>query len=207
MAVFIFCATSFAWRTYVRYKLRGRAIDVQPLPIAAVRNSTPVLLFFAALMFSTLCIFIRCCFRVAELSGGWAGPLMQNQVLFIVFESVMVFLAGTALAIFHPCWCLRSILESEGGLHVQRLRDMRSFVVRPFCGNRPRANAISEGSQDDEVLRQQASQQINNENQTSSARWQISTQPQPRSRPVLGLNTVIGSGPYPAAGHTPYPSQ
>ena len=39
---------------------------------------------------SALCIFARCCFRVAELSQGYHGPLLKKQGLFIGLEGVYV---------------------------------------------------------------------------------------------------------------------
>jgi hypothetical protein len=32
--------------------------------------------------------FIRCAYRVAEMSGGWRNPIMQDQVVFIVLDGV-----------------------------------------------------------------------------------------------------------------------
>ncbi|KAF3765132.1 RTA1-domain-containing protein [Cryphonectria parasitica EP155] len=155
MATFICSAVDFTLRTYLRYKLQGQEALEQAVSNTAVRSSTPFRLFLAALIFATLCIFTRCCFRVAELSGGWTGPLMKKQVLFIVFESTMVFLASVALVVFHPGWCFKIMLEGEGGLGLSRLRQFR-----PFRGNRPRANAVSEGSVDDGVLQRQISGQM-----------------------------------------------
>lgn len=49
---------------------------------------------FKLFMWSTsiayLCIFARCCYRVAELSGGWGNPIMKDEPVFIVFDSVYV---------------------------------------------------------------------------------------------------------------------
>ena len=63
--------------------------------------------FLCALALSTVCIFIRSIFRVAELSEGWEGALIKNQKLFIGLEGVMVTIAVLSLNAFHPGLCFR----------------------------------------------------------------------------------------------------
>jgi hypothetical protein len=58
-----------------------------------------------ALAFATLFIFIRSCFRVAELSSGFASALANDQVTFMVLEGAMIVLASLALTVFHPGRC------------------------------------------------------------------------------------------------------
>ena len=52
--------------------------------------------------FSTLCIFIRCVYRVAELSGGFNGKLANQQETFMTLEGLMMVLAAMALTIYNP---------------------------------------------------------------------------------------------------------
>jgi hypothetical protein len=61
--------------------------------------------FICALLIATICIFIRSIFRVAELSGGFHGPLDNQQITYMVLEGVMVIIASTALTVFHPGPC------------------------------------------------------------------------------------------------------
>ena len=61
--------------------------------------------FIGALGLATVCIFIRSVFRVAELSGGFHGPLDNQQATYMVLEGVMVITASTALTLFHPGPC------------------------------------------------------------------------------------------------------
>ncbi|KAH7410066.1 RTA-like protein [Phaeosphaeria sp. MPI-PUGE-AT-0046c] len=63
--------------------------------------------FLAALSMSTLCIFMRCVFRVAELSGGWSGDLMRKQHYFIGLEGAVIVVAVLMLNMFHPGLCLK----------------------------------------------------------------------------------------------------
>lgn len=55
-----------------------------------------------ALALATITIFIRCVYRVAELQGGFAGKLANDEVVFMVFEGPMIMAAVIALTIFHP---------------------------------------------------------------------------------------------------------
>lgn len=48
----------------------------------------PFLAFAIPLGLAFICIFVRCAYRVAELSGGWSGDMMHDEVPFVVFEGV-----------------------------------------------------------------------------------------------------------------------
>ena len=81
---------------------------------------------------ATLTIYVRSCFRVAELRGGFDGSLANNQVLFMVLEGAMVSYAAIILTIMHPgpvfkhFWKVHTAKESisnqEGG-HSLKSRD------------------------------------------------------------------------------------
>ena len=58
--------------------------------------------FICGLCLATLTIFIRSVFRVAELSGGFRGPLANNQISFMILEGVMIIIATSCLTILHP---------------------------------------------------------------------------------------------------------
>jgi hypothetical protein len=47
-------------------------------------------------------ILIRCSFRVAELSEGFKGKVANNEVLFIIFEGVMMAICVCVLTVAHP---------------------------------------------------------------------------------------------------------
>ena len=74
---------------------------------ALLRGSPKFRAFLVALGLATFCIFIRSIYRVAELSEGWNGALIQNQHLFIGFEGAMVVVAVLVLNMFHPGYCFR----------------------------------------------------------------------------------------------------
>ena len=56
---------------------------------------------------ATVCIFIRCVFRVAELSGGFNGDFANNQASFMVLEGLMIVLATIAITAYHPGRCFQ----------------------------------------------------------------------------------------------------
>lgn len=58
--------------------------------------------FICGLCLATLTIFIRSVYRVAELSGGFRGPLANNQVSFMILEGVMIIIATSCLTFLHP---------------------------------------------------------------------------------------------------------
>jgi hypothetical protein len=62
-------------------------------------------LFAAGLVLAFLTIFTRCCYRIAEMAGGWANPIMQNETDFVVLDGVMVLIASLCLTILHPGFC------------------------------------------------------------------------------------------------------
>ena len=68
-----------------------------------LRQNASFKMFLYALPFATLCIFVRCCFRVGELSEGFGGPVFRGgQVTFMVLEGTMIGAAVLALTIAHP---------------------------------------------------------------------------------------------------------
>ncbi|KAE9394561.1 RTA1 like protein [Gymnopus androsaceus JB14] len=56
----------------------------------------------AALIFSTVCLFIRAVYRTIELANGWTGRIISTQVYFNVLDGTMIILAIYTLNIAHP---------------------------------------------------------------------------------------------------------
>ncbi|EEH10300.1 parasitic phase-specific protein PSP-1 [Histoplasma capsulatum G186AR] len=102
LAVFILLAVDFAIRTLRR--MRSIGVEALDPNHAALRSSFAFRSFLVALCLATLFIFIRCVYRIAELSDGWDGPLLKDEPLFIGLESVMIVLAVLVLNAFHPGW-------------------------------------------------------------------------------------------------------
>lgn len=101
----------FALRTVKRMRTMGEAaLDSTH---AKLRASLKFRVFLVVLALSTLCIFIRSIYRVAELGEGWEGALIKNQHLFIGFEGAMVIVAVLVMNFFHPGYCFREGYEPK----------------------------------------------------------------------------------------------
>ncbi|KAF9479963.1 RTA1-domain-containing protein [Pholiota conissans] len=55
-----------------------------------------------ALVFTTLCLFIRGVYRIIELSGGWNGRILRTQIYFNVLDGMMVILTIYTTNFIHP---------------------------------------------------------------------------------------------------------
>lgn len=139
MLIFMLVTADLALNTLRRSRRLGAAAALDQDPtLSAVRASRLFRAFLAALALSFVCIFIRCVFRVAELSGGWTGPLMRRQDLFIAFESAMIATAVLLLNVLHPAWACAPLLEGVGGLHVCGRRGAREKKGARPAGAAPR---------------------------------------------------------------------
>ena len=111
LLAFILLAMDFAWRTH-----RGRTRLGQVLPGPQRGNlgrSWAFKAFLVALSLSTLCIFTRCVFRVAELSQGWDGHLANTQKYFIGLEGAIIVASVLLLNLFHPGFCFKGAMEAR----------------------------------------------------------------------------------------------
>jgi hypothetical protein len=118
--IFMLFSVDFAISTYRRSKSLGASAFDQNPNFVALRSDWKFKGFLGALTLSTICIFWRSVYRVAELAQGWTGELIGRQDLFIAFEGVMVTVAMLALNLFHPALCFKEGLEGEGGLGSRR---------------------------------------------------------------------------------------
>jgi RTA1 like protein len=78
MTFFILLAAEYVWR------VRRIEKDTPRLPV----SKTKLLLFATFFSLAVICIFIRCIYRVIELSQGWEGELIKDETAFIVLEGV-----------------------------------------------------------------------------------------------------------------------
>ncbi|KAI9876974.1 MAG: hypothetical protein M1830_005130 [Pleopsidium flavum] len=95
LSLFIALCGEFAWR------VSHNKHDLEPA-YAELRASKVWKFFLIGLGISTITIFIRSCFRVAELSQGFQGKLANQQVTFMILEGAMIVIASIALTIPHP---------------------------------------------------------------------------------------------------------
>lgn len=87
---FVACVIDYALRSrnvWMNYTLSGR-----------------FKIFCTFLGFATLLIWIRCCYRVYELSQGYSdtSAALRDEPLFIGLESCMVIVAAYCLIVAHP---------------------------------------------------------------------------------------------------------
>lgn len=115
LLIFIVLSTDFALRTYRAVREKGVSGALDPTH-AKLRSSKIFRGFLAALIFATLCIFTRSVYRVAELSEGWSGKLIQTQRYFIGLEGAIVAAGVLALNVFHPGYCFREGYERKGDM-------------------------------------------------------------------------------------------
>ncbi|KAI5302566.1 hypothetical protein KEM55_001017, partial [Ascosphaera atra] len=75
-------------------------------PIMATNqvNRTQFAMWAIPFALAILTIFTRCCYRVAELSGGWTGHLIREQGTFIGLEGVLVVVGTLFLNVSHPAF-------------------------------------------------------------------------------------------------------
>lgn len=85
LVVFIFLTLGFIVRTMQSRALQEKEMGARPkLPIRRDRLVTFAVPFTVAIV----TIFTRCVYRVAELSGGWDGDLIHEEVTFVILEGV-----------------------------------------------------------------------------------------------------------------------
>ncbi|KAI8937942.1 hypothetical protein NX059_005625 [Plenodomus lindquistii] len=106
LCLFIGLALDFAFRTYRRISKFGASSTLDESH-AELRASWVFKGFLIALTISTLCIFTRCVYRVAELSEGWSGHLMLTQKYFVGLEGAVIIAAVLILNLFHPGLCMK----------------------------------------------------------------------------------------------------
>jgi hypothetical protein len=101
MVLFLALWGDFAFRTR-RAKLSGSLSRTQPPLYDHLRSTKTFTYFQWALLASTILIFVRCVYRVAELWDGFGGHLANDEVTFMIFEGPMIILAIAAITVFHP---------------------------------------------------------------------------------------------------------
>ncbi|EGV64642.1 phospholipid-translocating ATPase rsb1 [Yamadazyma tenuis] len=71
-----------------------------------IRNSKLFGYMPLVITITVVVIYIRCIYRVVELSEGWRGYLITHEVYIMVLDALMVAIAGLVAIPFHPVWTL-----------------------------------------------------------------------------------------------------
>lgn len=63
---------------------------------------------------AAVCLFVRSCWRVAELNGGFNGPLSSAEGVFIALDSIPMIVMSVLLTVMHPeFWFDRRLLAEK----------------------------------------------------------------------------------------------
>jgi len=108
LALFGLLASEYAFRVY-KFRQQLNATTTQ------LRRTIYFKGMIVSIAVSYTVILIRCIYRVAEMAGGWRNSLMQNEVLFIVLDSVMCAIAVVVLNVFHPGFLFQESRAVEKG--------------------------------------------------------------------------------------------
>ncbi|KAI5964854.1 uncharacterized protein KGF55_001925 [Candida pseudojiufengensis] len=68
------------------------------------------------ILISSLCIYIRCIYRVIELVEGWRGFLITHEPFLLTLDALMVFLGCAIFVPFHP----KLIMGNEFNISVRK---------------------------------------------------------------------------------------
>lgn len=80
LIIFIYLGAEFAWKLNNSNKRKGKTI-FKP-------GQTGLQIFLVFFCLSVFCLFARCCYRCAELSGGLEGELLHDETMFIFLEGM-----------------------------------------------------------------------------------------------------------------------
>ncbi|KAG4440929.1 hypothetical protein IFR05_003558 [Cadophora sp. M221] len=100
-------ATLIAFATLVidyvfRTRFAWEAVDPEAKALLAQKKFKG---FVWAVVIAFVTVFFRCVYRIAEMVGGWANPIMRDEISFIIMEGVMIVVAVIVLTVFHPGYC------------------------------------------------------------------------------------------------------
>ncbi|KAI9826780.1 MAG: hypothetical protein M1819_007251 [Sarea resinae] len=96
LIVFIFLALEFAWKLSQWNKARGETIFIPG------RSEARLQIFLVFFCLSIFCLFARCIYRCAELSGGLEGPMLHDETMFIFLEGMLITICVFSLNLGHP---------------------------------------------------------------------------------------------------------
>ena len=79
---------AFAAMAALYYVRRSRSKESLSPSAESVKRSISFQLFIGGFVFAFLTIFVRCVYRIAEMAGGWANPIMRSELEYIVLDSL-----------------------------------------------------------------------------------------------------------------------
>lgn len=98
MTIYLLLTGLFFLRVHRGHK-RG---EFSPKKYEYMRNSSFFMSYVYGMFISTIFIYIRCVYRVAEMSHGYDGPLTRNEVWFLIFDASMVIVGVSVITCTYP---------------------------------------------------------------------------------------------------------
>ncbi|KAI1390041.1 RTA1-domain-containing protein [Hypoxylon trugodes] len=97
VALLVFIGHAMLFSIAVR--TRHHPLDIK---YAGIYNSGAFKIFLAALSLATLLLIIRTAFRTVVIAEGYDSSIAQSEILFLILDGLMVFLATLILVAFFP---------------------------------------------------------------------------------------------------------
>jgi hypothetical protein len=121
LSCFSVLLAEYTIRTYKRR-------DQLPAEVVTLFRKTSFRCFIFAIIVAFLGIYIRCVYRIPELSGGWGSEFMRQETDFIVLEGVMIVLSVLVLTVFHPGYCFPALGNTIGKNRAVRGKSMDTSI-------------------------------------------------------------------------------
>ncbi|KAI8956710.1 RTA1 like protein-domain-containing protein [Daldinia sp. FL1419] len=89
----------------IAVQTRDHMLDIK---FAAVYNSRSFKAFVFAFTFATLLLVLRTAYRIVVVAEGFSSSVAQSEILFLILDGLMIFLATLLLVVFFPGRILRN---------------------------------------------------------------------------------------------------
>ncbi|KAG0647624.1 Efflux pump [Hyphodiscus hymeniophilus] len=109
------------------FKLR-RGLPSLTAEASTVLFSRDLKIFATAIFVSSLAVYVRCVYRIAELAQGWANEIMRDQTGYIVLDGVMCCIAILAITVCYPGIFFKS-MTSQPKMREKALKSEGSETV------------------------------------------------------------------------------
>ncbi|OAP54313.1 hypothetical protein AYL99_11414 [Fonsecaea erecta] len=91
-----------SWYVFRRWRAHNEPLSAEA---SGFLNDRKFRLFVYGFIITYVAIVIRCIYRIVEMAGGWASPVMQFEPAFIALDGCMVVIATLVQTAFHPGFC------------------------------------------------------------------------------------------------------
>ncbi|KAK1826175.1 RTA1 like protein-domain-containing protein [Podospora conica] len=102
VVLLLFGAVAVDYYVRVRRRMGSGGDDGVDPEARALWGERRFRMFLYAVTGAYAAVLVRCIYRIAEMAGGWANPIMQDEASFIALEGVMILVACVLLACFPP---------------------------------------------------------------------------------------------------------